>query len=115
MCDAQTARQIARAVETKMMRGEMFTAFDITLTLQQQKVCKLHREIRRDIRGVAEQLMWSYGYQRSLVSFTEIGMKVFVYHSAGTEARLHRLSIRQPALAVTKRLKFDLFRRSRTA
>src|SRR5262245_1886293 len=103
MCDRWTGTQIARAVATKMMTGQMFTAFDITLALQQQKVSRLHREIRSDIRRVADQLMWGYGYERTLVSFTEIKMNVFVYHPLGTEAGSHRLSNRQPAPGVTRR------------
>ncbi|HXG94000.1 MAG TPA: hypothetical protein VNN73_16770 [Blastocatellia bacterium] len=89
----------------KMAAGQMFTAFDITLALQKKRVRMLHREIRRDIRIVADDLMWRYGYERTLVGFKQINASAFVYHPFGTDASLHRPSIRPCSLATEIRQK----------
>ena len=57
MCDMRTFRRIENAIETKMAAGQMFTAFDITLAVQKGRIKKLHCELRRDIRRVADHLM----------------------------------------------------------
>jgi hypothetical protein len=103
MCDLRTFDRIEKIVEQRMAAGRMFTAFDITLALQKKGITKLHREIRRDIKRVADGLMWRFGFERTLVSFREIDSNAFVYHPFGTDASSHRPSIRPRALASTKR------------
>ena len=90
MCDLRTFNRIEKAVEMKMAAGQMFTAFDITLALQKKRMRKLHREIRRDIKRVADNLMWRFGYERTLVNFKELDASAFVYHPFGTDASSHR-------------------------
>lgn len=94
MCDMRTFRRIENVVETKMAAGQMFTAFDITRALQKSRMKRPHRDIRRDIRRVADNLMWRFGYERTLVRFQEVKASAFVYHPYGTDASLHRPSLR---------------------
>ena len=103
MCDLRTFNRIEKAVEQRMTAGQMFTAFDVTLDLQSKRVRKLHREIRRDIKRVADELMWRFGYERTLKRFEEVGAEAFVYHPCGTDARLHPSRIRPRAIAEAKR------------
>lgn len=110
MCDLRTFNRIEKAVERRMAAGQMFTAFDITLALQKKGVRSLHGEIRRDIKRVADELMWRFGYERTLTRFVDLGAEAFVYHPYGTDAGSHRPSIRPRALAPAKRK-----RRSHTA
>jgi hypothetical protein len=77
-----------------MAVGKMFTAFDITLELQKRRMRKPHREIRRDIKRVADNLMWRFGYERTLINFEEVRASAFVYHPYGTDASWHQPSIR---------------------
>jgi hypothetical protein len=77
-----------------MAAGKMFTAFDITLELQKRRMRKPHREIRRDIKRVADNLMWRFGYERTLINFEEVRASAFVYHPYGTDASWHQPSIR---------------------
>jgi hypothetical protein len=100
MCDQWTYAQIENAVEAKMKEGQMFTAFDITLILQSQKVGKLHRKIRRDIKTAADQLMAQYNYDRTIIHFAEIEAHAFVYHPYGTNANRHSPSIRPRELTL---------------
>ncbi len=102
MCDLRTFNRIEKAVEQRMATGQMFTAFDVTLDLQGKRVRKFHREIRRDIKRVADELMWRFGYERTLTRFAEIAAAAFVYHPYGTDAGLHRPSIRPRAIAPAK-------------
>ena len=102
MCDLRTFNKIEKIVEQKMAAGQMFTAFDITLALQQKGVSKLHREIRNDTKRVADNLMWRFAYERTPVSFQEIGAQALVYHPYGTDASLHSPSVRPRVLAPTK-------------
>ncbi len=115
MCDIRTFTQIERAVETKMMAGQMFTAFDITLTLQNKRVRKAHREIRRDIRKVADQLMWRYGYERTMVHLTRVKASAFVYHPRGTDGRSHSPSMPRQIPAVSNRPTRVFFSRTGSA
>ena len=90
MCDIRTYRRIEKAVETVMAFKQMFTAFDITLVLQKEGVRKRHRELRRDIKRIADDLIWRYGYERTLIELAGVGAQAFVYHPYGTDATLHR-------------------------
>jgi hypothetical protein len=90
MCDIRTYRRIEKAVETVMAFKQMFTAFDITLALQKDGMRKRHRELRRDIKRIADDLVWRYGYERTLVELASVGAHAFVYHPYGTDATLHR-------------------------
>ena len=99
MCDLYTFNKIEKVIERKMAAGDMFTAFDITLALQKKGMKKLHREIRRDIRRVADVLMWRFVYERTPVIFPEIGAEALVYHPYGTEARFHRPTLRPRLLS----------------
>ena len=94
MCDIRTYRRIEKAVETVMAFKQMFTAYDITLSLQRQGVRKRHRELRRDIKRIADQLIWRYGYERTLVELAGGGAQAFVYHPYGTDANLHQPAAR---------------------
>ncbi|HJQ24397.1 MAG TPA: hypothetical protein VKA60_10820 [Blastocatellia bacterium] len=101
MCDIRTYRRIEKAIESRMAFKEMFTAFDITLALQRQGVRKRHRAIRRDIRQIADVLMWRYQYDCTIVHFQEVGVSAFVYHPYATDASLHQPATRSRALART--------------
>lgn len=90
MCDIRTYRRIEKAIETGMAFKQMFTAFDITLALQKQGMRKRHRELRRDIKRIADELVWRYGYERTLVELAGVGAHAFVYHPYGTDAALHQ-------------------------
>jgi hypothetical protein len=103
MCDLRTFRRIERAIEASMAEGLMFTAFDITLALQRKGIRKRHREIRRDIRSLADNLMYRYGYEQTRVRFREVGAEALVYHPYGADATRHRPSVRPSALAPGKR------------
>jgi len=100
MCDLRTFSRIERAVEQKMAAGQMFTCFDITLQLRSKGMRKAHREVRRDIRRVADELMWRFGYEKSPVRFREIDATALVYHPFGSDATVHR-----PATRAAKRVK----------
>jgi hypothetical protein len=113
MCDLRTFNRIESILEGKMAAGQMFTAFDVTLALQKKRMRKLHREIRRDIRRVADNLMWCFGYERTLVRFEEILASAFVYHPHGTDANLHRPSIRPRTLASADSQKLTPFTKPR--
>lgn len=102
MCDARTFNRIERCVRQRMAAGQMFTAFDITLDLQKKGSRKLHREIRRDIKSVADGLILLFDYERTRVRLQEIGAEAFVYHPYGTDARQHRSSIRPFALVIAR-------------
>ena len=102
MCDLRTFNRIEKAVHQRMATGQMFTAFDVTLDLQRKRVRIFHREIRSDIKRVADELMWRFGYSRTLTRFAEIGAEAFVYHPYGTDAGLHRLASRPRAIAQAK-------------
>jgi hypothetical protein len=104
MCDLRTFNRIETAVEQKMAAGQMFTAFDITLALKSEGVKRRHRQIRRDIRRVADELMWRFGYERTLVSFRQIGAQALVYHPFGTDPGLHQPSIRALVRATKRSL-----------
>ena len=98
MCDIRTFNRIERIIEKEMAAGKMFTAFDITLELQKRRMRKLHREIRRDIKRVADNLMWRFGYERTMINFEEVRASAFVYHPYGTDASWHQPSIRPRVL-----------------
>jgi hypothetical protein len=110
MCDLQTLDRIEQVVEQKMAAGHMFTAFDVTLYLQSKGLHALHREIRKDIKRVAEDLMWRFGYEQTLVSFRGTRARAFVYHPYGTDARLHKHSTRTRAPAVGNPTQIGLLR-----
>lgn len=94
MCDPHTLNKIEALVEAKMVAGEMFTAFDITLALQHQGVKKRHRQIRKDIRQTADTLMWRFGYQNSYIDLPGIGAKAHLYHPFGSDTSSFRPSLR---------------------
>lgn len=94
MCDIRTYRRIEKTMETMMAFKQMFTAFDITLDLQEKGMRKRHRELRRDIKRVADDLMWRYGYERTLVPLQGLNASAFVYHPYGTDASLHLPTMR---------------------
>ncbi len=95
MCDIRTYRRIEKAVETVMAFKQMFTAFDITLALQEKGMRKRHRELRRDIKRIADELIWRYGYERTLIELAGVGAHAFVYHPYGSDATLHRPAARK--------------------
>ena len=99
MCDIRTLRRIEKVIEAMMAFKQMFTAFDITLLLQKKGMSKRHSEIRRDIKRVAVDLMWRFGYDRTLVRFQEVDAHAFVFHPYGTDASLHQPSLCPGALA----------------
>jgi hypothetical protein len=109
----RTFNRIESILEAKMAAGQMFTAFDITLSLQKKRMRKLHREIRRDIKRVADNLMWRFGYERTLVRFEEVQASAFVYHPYGTDANLHRPSVRPRSLAPANSQKLIPFTKPR--
>lgn len=102
MCDARTFNRIERCVRQRMAAGRMFTAFDITLDLQEKGSRKLHREIRRDIKSVADGLILLFDYERTRVRLREVGAEALVYHPYGTDASQHQSSIRPFAFVIAR-------------
>jgi len=89
-------------IEEKMMACEMFTAFDITLAVQRAGIKKRHRKIRKEIKQVAGDLMWRYGYQNTLITLKGIGKKANLYHPPGADLDTYLPSIKPAAISVIK-------------
>jgi hypothetical protein len=103
MCDVRTFNRIERCIRQRMAEGRMFTAFDITLDLRKKGSRRPHREIRRDIKSVADSMIYLFDYERTRVRFRETGAEAFVYHPYGTDADRHQPSVRPLAFVIMRR------------
>lgn len=94
MCSPKIMRMIEDIIEMKMIAEDMFTAFDVTLDLQQRGVRKRHRELRNDIKRVADATTLRYQYQSSLVNLKGINARAMLYYKYGADIDSYQPTIR---------------------
>jgi len=95
MCDLHTSQAIQGAINELTDGQKMFTAFDVTLKVQQEadasdslKTVK-HGQIKNDIHREMRVFLDSGDYERRAVDLSN-GRRPWVYHPAGTDPSTYK-------------------------
>jgi hypothetical protein len=90
MCDTVTRQILEDVIRGKVDRGEMFTAFEISLEAQQRGVTERHRHLKQAIHQYFEGGHMGGVYTRTLIHIPEAPQAAWLYHRTVDDPALFR-------------------------
>jgi hypothetical protein len=90
MCNTVTLQIIEDVIREKVDRGEMFTAFEISLQAQQRGVTERHRHLKQTIHQYFEGGHMGTVYTRTLIRIPGAPQAAWLYHRTVDDPAVYR-------------------------
>jgi hypothetical protein len=97
MCDILSQRTVEEVIREKVDRGEMFTAFEVSLEAQKRGVAERHRHLKHVVHQCFESGQMGGFYTRTLTLIPGAPQAAFLFHRTADDPAAFRPLDRSPA------------------